>query len=83
MKCKEVVEMCERLGYGYVMQQASWGWKEKDNTGYHTKGPCGGLTVPCECENIVGCDWCCGCGWLTEKVKEIKDQYNKEEKTDD
>ena len=32
------------------------------------------MTVPCGCKSQSSCDWCCGAGWLTGKVKALQDQ---------
>lgn len=36
----EVQELCERLGYGFVMDSAARQWKQKDPIGAFTIGPC-------------------------------------------
>ncbi len=47
----------------------------------HTRGPCAAMMVPCGCrdseprrswysdDDMVHCDWCCGAGRVTERVK--------------
>lgn len=77
----EVHKLGERIGYGRIMQLAQSNW-EKSLTakgyppgGAFVYGPCAAMTVPCGCNG--SCDWCCGSGWLTEKVKEAKDQGEK------
>lgn len=69
----KVVDYCESIGYGRVMQIASEAWKEKCKMGAMVVGPCAGLTEPCGCEEPSKCDWCCGSMWLTKKVKKVKD----------
>lgn len=81
---REVGDLCRRYGFGCVMQVASYLWRRKGaedgqpSTGIVT-GPHHGLTVPCFCRRVPpddpnhheregGCDWCCGCGWLTKAV---------------
>lgn len=81
---KEVTKILgDDIGYGRMMQLAQELWKEnleRENPslvgGEFAYGPCVAMTVSCECERTdenPHCDWCCGSGWLTEKVKEIKD----------
>lgn len=81
---KEIVKnIGEKIGYGRMMQLAQELWREKLEKeqpslvgGEFAYGPCVSMTVPCECERTEEnphCDWCCGSGWLTEKVKKIKD----------
>ena len=66
------------IGYGNMMVLARDCWREslaaKDYPlgGEHSVGPCVALTVPCDCRDGM-CDWCCGSGWLTKRVKEAKD----------
>lgn len=75
----QVQELSERIGYGNVMHSASrlWGAKleaEGYPRGNHTVGPCEALTVTCphpERDVNGHCTWCCGCGWVTERVFEI------------
>ncbi len=40
----EVLKLCERVGYGAVMDSAARQWFAKDGVGAHTVGPCA-LTV--------------------------------------
>jgi hypothetical protein len=42
-KRDEVEALCEKFGYGYVMQIAADLWREKDPVGALTIGPCAGL----------------------------------------
>jgi hypothetical protein len=67
------------FGYGRVMQLAEELWREKLKIhnmegGEHTVGPCATFMVPCphpENNNqTAGCDWCCGSGRVTERVRE-------------
>jgi len=60
----QVKQICERLGYGFVMQQASLLWGERDYGAAHTVGPSKACTVACGCKVPYECDWCCGAGWL-------------------
>ncbi|NRB81573.1 MAG: hypothetical protein HRU38_23420 [Saccharospirillaceae bacterium] len=69
----QVEVLCEFLGYGRVMQIASEKWQGKDQDGAFLIGTCAGLTEPCGCKPESRCDWCAGTGWLTKKVKAIKD----------
>ena len=69
----------DKIGYGRMMQLAQEGWREvleKQGIegGEFAYGPCVAMTVPCECDpEEEHCDWCCGAGWLTEHVKQIKE----------
>lgn len=85
--------ICEAFGYGATMKEVETLYRQKVNepdnlsvTGSNfVVGPCESATVPCECDPQHGCDWCCGCGWLTKHVKQIKDQTNidSREKSED
>lgn len=44
---REVVALCERIGYGNVMHLASDAWAEKDPVGSFVVGTCRGL-LPCK-----------------------------------
>lgn len=68
------------MGYGRAMQLAQKLWRETlvrkgmPPGGEFQYGPCVAMTVPCGCDNASQCEWCCGSGWLTKKVKAVKDQ---------
>jgi hypothetical protein len=71
------------IGYGNMMNLARDLWRELlarinpgTEGGEFAVGPCVGSTVPCGCEVRHECDWCEGCGWLTEHVKQVKDATN-------
>jgi hypothetical protein len=72
-----VKQLGDQIGYGLMMQLTHECWREAAAAhglppgSAHTCGPCADLTVPCGCNG--GCNWCEGCGWLTQKVKEVKD----------
>ena len=74
----EVKRLGDAIGYGRLMQLAQHEWRksleERGNTtgAEGVCGPCKAATVPCGCKG--GCDWCEGAGWLTIKVKAVKDQ---------
>lgn len=75
---KKVEQLGKEVGYGHMMYQASKIWgiilREKGlGGGEFVVGPCKAQTVKCECDSPKDCDWCCGCGWITKKVKEVKD----------
>ncbi|HEV7717186.1 MAG TPA: hypothetical protein VGO53_16430 [Steroidobacteraceae bacterium] len=66
------------MGWGRMMQLAEECWREHLITsgqagGEHTCGPCAALLVPCVCaygpDGPANCDWCCGSGRVTERVK--------------
>lgn len=76
-----VATLCEAIGYGRVMAEASRLWRDKlvelgHPGGEHVVGPCAGETVPCphpqsRTGSASGCDWCCGSGWVTARVLEV------------
>ena len=41
----EVLELCERIGYGAVMDSAARQWRRKDSIGAFVVGPCIGTIV--------------------------------------
>jgi len=70
-------KLAEEVGYGRLMQIASEQWSEKaTNNGRPGEGfvlgPHAGKTIDCGCEASEHCEWCCGAGWVTEKVKQSK-----------
>lgn len=74
----EVQELGNKIGYGNMMYLASEIWREEIQGeglegGEFVVGPARTGTVECGCKWPYLCDWCCGCGWLTKKVKQIKD----------
>lgn len=73
----EVEKICERFGYGRVMQIASESWQEKASSeGTPGEGlvigPHAVMVVACGCNPEYSCQWCCGAGWLTKHVKSLK-----------
>ena len=62
-KKKQVKDLCEKIGYGFVISEASRIWQEKDPRGAFSVGPCVLFTEPCDCERKTKCDKCYGCGW--------------------
>lgn len=83
-KC-EVINLGTRLGFGRLMQLATICWREvleKQDLegGEFVSGPCESMTVKCICRTTsnrqmyTSCDWCCGCGWVTKKVRQLQDQ---------
>ncbi len=80
MERRDVIELGRRIGFGNMMSLASEAWQaelelSKSGSGIaaFVVGPCKAFAVPCGCEGSKDCDWCCATGWLTKKVKEIKD----------
>ncbi len=70
---RDVRELGDRIGYGRLMQAAEKIWGEKQPGLQHSVGPGASLLVKCPCrENgpANNCDWCCGCGRVTERVKQ-------------
>jgi hypothetical protein len=64
-----VVALCERLGFGFVIQQAAREWLRRDPRGAIVTGPCAFFTVPCGCEVLGDCDRCHGAGWQFKSGK--------------
>ena len=76
-------------GWGRVMQMTEELWRaEAIADGVpgieHTHGPCAGLLVPCSCAaaiarsaDPIGCDWCCGSGRVTERVRSAMTQLGE------
>lgn len=64
-------ELGDRIGYGRLMQLAQSLWRDTARGGEFAVGPCVALTQPCGCQGA--CDWCNGSGWLTPKVKALRD----------
>lgn len=72
----KVRHLGEDIGYGNLMHLARDEWRESlkhkgIEGGELAVGCCVALTVPCGCAG--SCDWCNGCGWITPKVKELRD----------
>jgi len=77
----EIRELCERVGYGNVMATASDLWRKiptmvAPRGGAFMVGPCEGFCQPCRHPDsdrgAVGCDWCEGCGWVTNLVANLQ-----------
>ena len=75
-----VLDLGRRIGFGNMMSLASEAWqtelessKSGSDIAAFVVGPCKAFVVPCGCGGSKDCDWCCATGWLTKKVKEIKD----------
>lgn len=69
-----VRELGDQIGYGNMMHLARDEWRTSllnHAGGEFAVGCCVALTVPCGC--TYPCDWCNGCGWITPKVKELRD----------
>lgn len=70
-------------GYGYLMNLLRDLWAEHlqetgvSGIGAFEVGPAIGLTTECGCERPAKCAWCCGTGWVTERVKEAKEQLEE------
>lgn len=62
-----VIELCEHLGFGFVIHEAFDAWERVQPGTAHRPGPCSVFTEPCEHPSnngdIVGCSDCFGCGW--------------------
>lgn len=79
---KVLVSSLKTVGFGRAMQlvQINWGLYNASEKDLFCKpgsefvvGPCRTGVVACGCDNPVDCEWCEGCGWLTKKVKKMKD----------
>lgn len=74
-----LMHVCAVMGYGATMHEAAklykqWDLIRNDARGSNfVVGPCDAMVVPCECDVQHKCKWCCGCGWLTQHVKAMKD----------
>lgn len=76
-----VMDLGEKIGFGRIMQLARDCWRERLERvdpatvgGEFAYGPCVALLVTCGCVEAGGtpggCDWCCGTGKVTQKVRE-------------
>lgn len=80
-----VFELGERIGYGRVMQLAEKLWRDANAAAYpgteggeHSAlemtgvfvGPCETFLVQCPCRQAHKCDWCCGSGRITKRVRQ-------------
>lgn len=73
-----VKKLGEQLGYGRIMQLCEELWRDEIKSTAHEGGE---FTIGCdsamldECDCTVSnkCDWCCGIGRVTEKVKQAMD----------
>lgn len=84
VETSEVKNLGERMGYGRLMQLSQELWSRtqaEDEYASHMAGselitgPCAAMAVLCGCRyetESVSCDWCCGAGWLTRKVRELQ-----------
>jgi hypothetical protein len=83
---RTIMALGAQMGFGRIMQLAQEGWKESlEQSGYPSGGefafgPCVSMTVPCGCEDPVECEWCCGSGHLTKRVKLAKTRSEKSQK---
>ena len=75
---ESVRELGDQIGFGYMMRYVQEEWRESmikkgyNPGGEFIVGPCVITTEPCpDCEPM-GCEWCCGTGWLTKHVAELK-----------
>lgn len=67
----------DRIGFGRLMQLAEQTWREASGHpgSEHTTGPCAVFMVPCPCREAgeSSCDWCCGAGRVTRRVRDAMD----------
>lgn len=61
---EEVRVLCSRLGYGFVMHEASRLWRLISPGGAHVVGPAAAFVVTCNCTSPRACAKCHGCGWV-------------------
>ncbi len=77
----------DMIGYGRMMQLAEQCWRSKLESdglegGEHTTGPCAAMMVPCphpeNGRDANGhCDWCCGAGRVTKKVRAAMEAHSR------
>lgn len=68
-----VAATCDAFGFGFVMQVAARVWRDRDPKGALVVGPCVSAVVECSHPGATPhCDWCCGAGWVTQKVAEAQ-----------
>jgi hypothetical protein len=83
----------KRFGFGALMQAAQIAWtKWAAENGVPDSefviGPCAAFSVACACtvrnvhrrkllDENGHCEWCCGCGWVTPKVRKIQKEHMK------
>lgn len=75
---RQVQELGSRIGYGNLMHTASREWRDNLQErglegGEFAVWPCVSMVTECGCDIPHQCEWCCGSGWLTVKVKKVKD----------
>lgn len=58
-----IMQLCEKLWREEMMQQSLAG-------GELTVGPAAKFVVPCPCGADEKCEWCCGSGQVTDRVRE-------------
>lgn len=80
-----VAALGRQIGFGRLMQLAEWTWREwlvehgHPHGGQHTVGPCAAALVPCVCvDKPSSCDWCCGTGRVTKRVREAAQKEARE-----
>lgn len=75
----KIAALCDAVGYGRVMHEASRLWRTLSVADGHpggefVVGPCAAETAPCPHPETPPpgiasrCDWCCGSGWVTKRV---------------
>ena len=74
----EVIRLCEREGFGFVLHVAADEWRRREPTGAHVTGPCAVFTVPCGCKRRHLCDKCHGCGWQFKKAQKKRISRQRE-----
>lgn len=76
------------IGFGNMMSLASQCWEEVNAEkgmpagSAHSVGPCRIYNATCRCRETHrhNCDWCCGCGWVTPKVRALQDKQARARK---
>jgi hypothetical protein len=73
----------DEIGYGRVMQLAEQEWRKRAKAqglegSEHTTGPCATFMMRCphpELDDNGHCEWCCGSGRVTKRVRELMYPY--------
>lgn len=72
-----IKELGERMGFGALMTLVHHYWRMRlrataSEGAEYVIGPAAVMTTSCGCPSPEFCEWCCGCGWLTKRVKAEK-----------
>ena len=79
-----VREMGNLIGFGYTMQLCEKIWNKMIPGGALSVGPCVYFLVPCPHpegdHRLAGCEWCCGSGRVTKRVREAMPEFTSSER---